>query len=142
MCLTLNSAVACAGSMFQVVVDVCGIASVLISLSFLTFSASSIYRDALRRYSLQHMFPPKKLVPVGARGGKQFGERPELVPAEVPQLLAMDFLDWFIQASQKLESLRCNPSDNCATVFVVPRPRDQAPFLHTVEQAGHIGIPS
>src|SRR5713226_5977947 len=84
----------------------------------------------------------KNLVHIGARGRKQFGERPELVPAEVPQLLAMDVLDWFIQASQKLESLWGNPSDNCATVFVVPRPRDQAPFLHTVEQAGHIGIPS
>src|SRR5713101_2693056 len=87
------------------------------------------------------MLPRKKLVHIGARDGKQFGERPELVPAQVPQLFAVDFLDWFIQASQKLESLWGNPSDNCATVFVVPRPRDQAPFLHTVEQAGHIGIP-
>jgi hypothetical protein len=45
MCLTLNSALACAGSMFQVVVEVCGIARVLISLSFLTFSASTIDID-------------------------------------------------------------------------------------------------
>jgi hypothetical protein len=33
--------------MYQVVVDVCGIARVLISLSFLTFSASTINIDAL-----------------------------------------------------------------------------------------------
>jgi hypothetical protein len=33
--------------MFQVVVDVCGIARVLISLSFLAFSAGTINIDAL-----------------------------------------------------------------------------------------------
>jgi hypothetical protein len=48
MCLTLNSAVACAGSMFQVVVDVCGIARVLISFCpFWPFSAGTIDIDAL-----------------------------------------------------------------------------------------------
>ena len=87
-------------------------------------------------------FNSKKLVHIGSRGGEQFGEQQELVPPEVPQLLSMNFLDGFIQASQKLESLWGNPSDNCATVFVLPRPRNQAPFLHTVEQAGHIRIPS
>src|SRR5215813_7184115 len=61
MCLTLNSAVACAGSMFQVVVVVCGIVNVLIFRpSFPACWPCPVHIDALRRYSLQQIIETKK----------------------------------------------------------------------------------
>src|SRR5579872_214138 len=56
MCLTLNSAVAWAGSMFQVLNSGFGIAKVLIWDPFWPFGPATIYIDALPRYSLQHIF--------------------------------------------------------------------------------------
>src|SRR5579864_6582327 len=69
MCLTLNSATVWTGSMFQVVVAVCGVAGVLMAgIPFKEF-------DSLGRYSLQQIIAQKSDGPAAA-GGQQLRQCP------------------------------------------------------------------
>src|SRR5260370_41527176 len=68
MCLTLNSATVWTGSMFQVLVAVCGVASVLIGVSFLSVGIRFVQTIIVAtNLMVKKIKPPGSGKPVKAR---------------------------------------------------------------------------
>src|SRR6266567_1161006 len=138
ICFTLNSATEWTGSRFQVVVvvDVCGIASVL-----MVFVLSLSFRCVMTIFVATYMFH-KQSAYLGAGGLQQFGERLKPLSPHVAQLFAMGCLHRFIQAGQEPQTFLCNPCHHGSPVLGLAATRDQSPLLQSIEQASHIRVPS
>src|SRR5579859_346470 len=114
MCLTLNSATEWTGSMFQVAVDVCGVASVLmvVLLSFFLSYLRCVMTIIVATYIWQ------KKSDHGLAGGLQkIGQGPHPLPSQMAQLPAMAFLDRFIETGQQFESVGRDPGHDHAAVL-------------------------
>jgi hypothetical protein len=64
----------------------------------------------------------------------------ESIFSHVPQLLAVDLLDWFVQTIHKFEALGGDPCQHQSPVSAFARPRNQAAFFHTVQEPRDIGV--
>src|SRR5580700_3578758 len=139
MCLTLNSATECAGSMAQVVTAFCGsvagVAVVMVSAPFASFGL-----DACQRYSLQRIVQKKLEFAPG--GAEQFTKSLESLTPQVTQLLPVPFLDRLVKSVQHFQSFRRNPGEDHAPIFDVAPSRNQAPLLQSIKQSRDVGIPS
>src|SRR5580692_9330045 len=136
MCLTLNSATECAGSMAQVLTEVCAAVAVVMVLA----PFASFHLDALPRYSLQRLI--SKISGFALGGPEQFTKSLESLTPQVTQLLPVPFLDWLVKSVQHLQSFRRNPSQDHAPVFDVAPSHNHAPLLQSIKQPRDVGIPS
>src|SRR5580692_11279229 len=120
--------------MFQVVVEVCGIVSVLILIFLSPWHWMRGDDNRCNKYTI------KKLTHCGARNPQQISKFPKPFPAQVAQLLAVGLLDRFIQLAQNLESVRLDLRHNHPTVLCFPPARDQTTFFQPVQQSGDVGV--
>src|SRR5580704_15799334 len=135
MCLTLNSATECAGSMAQVVTAFCG--AVAVDMVLAPFASFGL--DALSRYSLQRIVQNLGLA---ARCAEQFTKSLEPLTPQVTQLLPVPFLDWRVKPVQHLQSFHRNPGQDHAPVFGVAPSHNEAPLLQSIQQSRDVRIPS
>src|SRR4029077_4711585 len=135
MCLTLNSATECAGSMAQVLTAVCcvvaGVAVVMVSAPFASFGL-----DAMPRYSLQRII--QKKLGFAAGGAEQFTKSLEPLTPQVAELLPVPFLHRPVKPVQHLQSFRRNPGQDHAPVFGVAPSRNQAALVQSIQQPGDV----
>src|SRR5258708_26844401 len=109
--------------MFQVVVAVCGIASVLIVVVL-----SPCFRCVKTIIVATDVFA-KKSTHFGTGSLQQFGECTKAFPSQVPQLLAMAFLHRLIEPSQQLEPLRRDSRHYHSPVLGFAAASDQTPLF-------------
>src|SRR5258706_3709586 len=83
---------------------------------------------------------PKILVLPRAGSRQQVCESLESIFSHVPQLLAVDLLDWFVQTIHKFEALRGDSCQHQSPVSAFARARNQAAFFHTVQEPRDIGV--
>src|SRR5260370_27047665 len=116
MCLTLNSATECAGSMAQVVTAFCGAVAV-VAVDMVSAPFASFGLDALPRYSLQRIV--QKNLGSAAGSAEQSTKSLEPLTPQVPQLLPVPFLDRLVKSVQHFLSFRPNTGPDHAPVFDV-----------------------
>src|SRR5580693_4484746 len=127
MCLTLNSATECAGSMAQVLTAVCG--AVAVDMVLAPFASYEL--DALSRYSLQQIV--QKKLGFAAGDAEQFTKSLEPLTPQVAELLPVRFLHGPVKPVQHLESLRRNPGQDHAPVLGVAPSRNETPLLQSIQ---------
>src|SRR5580704_1667636 len=137
MCLTLNSATECAGSMAQVVTAFCGAGAV----DMVSAPCAAFGLDACPRYSLQRLVQKNNLG-FATGSAEQFTKSLEPLTPQVPQLLAVPVLDRLVKSVQHAQSFRRNPRQDHAPVFDVTPSRNQDPLLQSIKQSRDVGIPS
>src|SRR5579863_5394866 len=140
MCLTLNSAVAWAGSMSQVVVVVCGIARVLISCPFWRFGHYDRYRCVMTIVVATNILSKTNLSRFGSSRDEQVLQSPKFCAAQVAKLFAVYLLDRFVESGQKLQPMRGDSSHNHAPVLRLATTRDQFSLFQAVEQPCDVRI--
>src|ERR1700730_11010180 len=82
----------------------------------------------------------KTLLLPRARRRQQLCESLEPILSHVPQLLAVDLLDWFVQTIHKFEALGGDSCQHQSPVSAFARARNQAAFFHTVQEPRDIGV--